>query len=163
MNEEDGEFDYRALHAADIEYAILHIDGEKFPKNLANARAALEARRSGISPEPPPVLDSATDAKYTYWVEKAIGTLIGGYGVFGLWTAQIWWVRTRPPARIIHLTGIPAQALSTALLFIAGIAFVAPKGHPLLKKAVPWFSWVYLIALLLIFAAVGAARLAGVA
>jgi hypothetical protein len=50
----DGQFDYRTLTKEQIEYAIQHIDGSSFPKNLANARAALDARISGASPEPAP-------------------------------------------------------------------------------------------------------------
>jgi hypothetical protein len=48
----DGEFDYRKMTKAELEYAILHIDGSNCPKNLANARNALEERISGASPEP---------------------------------------------------------------------------------------------------------------
>jgi hypothetical protein len=58
---EDGQFDHRSLAKAEIEYALQHIDGSKFPMNLANARAALDARNSGA-----------------YWVEKLLGVIIAG-------------------------------------------------------------------------------------
>jgi hypothetical protein len=81
---DDGEFDYRSLTKAEIEYAIRHIDGSTFPKNLANARAALEARNSGASEEPAPILDEATEAKYTFRVERFLGVIIAAYAVIGL-------------------------------------------------------------------------------
>lgn len=45
---------YDALRTEEIECAVHHIDGARFPKNLASARKALAARNPGVSPEPPP-------------------------------------------------------------------------------------------------------------
>jgi hypothetical protein len=103
---EDGEFDYRSLPLAEIEHTIAHLDGITFPKNLANARAALEARKAGISPEPAPPLDDATAAKYSYWAQKVLGALAAGYGVLGLAFEQLVIV-SRSGFQIIH--GNPAR------------------------------------------------------
>ena len=81
---EDGGFDYRTLSRAQIEYALNHIDGSRFPRNLKNARTALEERISGVSPEPAPILDKATNAKYTFWMERLLGVILTAYAAFGL-------------------------------------------------------------------------------
>lgn len=84
INDGDGQFDYRTLTKEQIEYAVSRIDASAFPLNLASARAALEERNSGVSPEPPPILDAETDAKYTNRVEKLLGALIAFYAAIAL-------------------------------------------------------------------------------
>ena len=157
---EDGEFDYGTLPTADVEYAILHIDGRMYPKNLANARAALEARKSGKSPEPPPILDRATDAKYTFWVQKALGALAAGYGWLGLINDQI--VIIGPlTGRLVLLKGTAAWATSTSLVFFGTIAILAPGGRSLIEVVLPRVWWIYPLGILITLAVAGLARYVG--
>jgi hypothetical protein len=58
MEDDDGQFDYGSLRTEEIEHAVRHIDGAQFPKNLANARKALAARKHGLSPEAPAELSA---------------------------------------------------------------------------------------------------------
>ena len=78
MDEEDGGFDYRGMSTAELEYAVLHIDGRRFPKNLANARAALATRQPIGSPVASLSLpDAAPDIKRPRSVSAVAWLLIG--------------------------------------------------------------------------------------
>lgn len=106
MYTEDGDFDYGALRREQLEYAIEHIDSRAYPKNLANARAALAARLSGTSPEPPPVLDATTDARYSLWVERVLGLLVALYASITLARNDLVIpTLSRSQIQIIHLHG----------------------------------------------------------
>jgi hypothetical protein len=117
---DDGEFDYRSLTKAEIEFALQHIDASRFPMNLANARAALNARNSGVSPESAPILDEATDAKYTYWVEKLLGVIIAAYAAIGLTVDDLmipYWGRSSRGGAI-HLHGSFKYVFRFAVLLV---------------------------------------------
>lgn len=155
-DEDDGQFDYRSLTRDQIEFALAHIDESSYPKNFANARAALAERCSGGSPEPPPILDEATDAKYTYWVEKFLSLLIGVYAAIGLAIDDL----TLPSRRgLIHLHGYAAWVGALALLVLAAIPFFGGIGGSNSQILRPHFTWVFRIVLLLIAVAVWVSHL----
>jgi hypothetical protein len=153
----DGQFDYRALSKEEIEYALQHIDGSRFPMNLANARAALDARNTGASPEPAPILDEATDEKYTYRAEKLLGILIAGYAAIGLafddLTIPHWGYRMRG-AGVIHLHGSAAWMAALAIVFFAAIPFFGGLGDSDNLAIIPRFKYVYRTAVLILLAAI---------
>lgn len=155
---EDGEFDYRSLPLADLEYAVEHVDGAKYPKNLAGARAALEARRVGTAPEPPPLLDAATNAKYTYWAQKILGTLAGAYGFVGAVLDKF--VIIDRLGRPIILEGSSALVASGIAAFLGIVAVLAPRSRLVGQMIFPRVWWIYPVALVLAGAVIGEARLA---
>ena len=149
----DGDFDYSSLTRAQLEYAVDHIDEAEFPKNLANARAALEARVAGESPEPPPILDAATSARYTYWIEKFVAVLIAAYAAFAVAVDDLV-IPSFRRARLIHLHGGPAWIGVVALVILASIPFfdgVTDTDPPTLR---PRFRLVFRLALALIAVAI---------
>jgi len=153
----DGQFDYRTLPRAEIEYALQHIDGAKFPMNFANARAALEARDTGASPEPPALLDPETDAKYTYWAEKLLAMLIASIAAVALAVDDLmipYWSRLR--MGVIHLHGLAAWIGAFALIVFAAIPFFGglnDSEHAERLTVVPRFRYIYLSAILLVVVA----------
>jgi hypothetical protein len=152
----DGQFDYRKLTKAQIEYAIIHIDGSKFPANLANARAALEARNSGASPEPAPLLDAATDARYTYWVERSIGILIGAYAMLGIAFDNVvipYWRRRRGEFGFLQLHGHTAWIAAAALMLLAAIPFFNGIEDSEKLAIKPRFKYVLFVAIVLMLVA----------
>jgi hypothetical protein len=153
---EDGDFDYRTLPKAQIEYALKHIDGSRFPGNLKNAEAALADRISGLSPEPDPILDKVTDAKYTYWVEKIIGAVLASCAAFALIYDDLPITLIGRPmgqSRVLHLHGPAAWIGSLALLLAASIPFLGGlrNADPLAIR--PRFRLVYRIAIILMVVA----------
>jgi hypothetical protein len=157
----DGQFDYRTLTKEEIEYALQHIDGSRFPMNLANARAALEARNSGASPEPAPILDEATDEKYTYRAEKLLGVLIAAYAAIGLGFDDLaipYWGRhvyvQMHGAGVIHLHGSAAWMGALAMVFFAAIPFFGGLGDSDNLAIVPRFKYVYRAAVVILMVAV---------
>jgi hypothetical protein len=150
---EDGEFDYGPLPLAELEYVVEHIDGVKFPRNLANACAALEARRRGATPEPPPILDQATDRKYTFWVQKFVGVYIAGYGLLGLLFEKIVLLGRHG---VVELKGNQAYVASTAVIFLGAVAILAPRRAATVETLFPRVWWIYpaaiVIALTIMFA-----------
>jgi len=155
MNDDDGQFDYSTLTKMQIEYAIQHIDGSRYPKNLLNARAALDARNSGASPEPAPLLDAATDAKYTNRVEKLLGILIALYAVLGLLfdNLMIPYYRRLRGFGEIQLHGHAAWIAELAMLLLASIPFLNGINDPKTLVVKPRFRYVFLVAILLLIVA----------
>jgi hypothetical protein len=154
--DDDGQFDYRTLTKEEIEYALQHIDGSRFPKNLANARAALDARNSGASPEPAPILDEATDARYTYWVDKFLGVLIGGYAALGLAFDNVmipYWTRYRGVGAI-QLHGYAAWVGGLAMILLAAIPFFGGLDDSKTLAVKPRFQYVFVVVILLVIVAV---------
>jgi hypothetical protein len=156
----DGQFDYRTLTKEEIEYALQHIDASRFPMNLANARAALDARNSGASPEPAPILDEATDEKYTYRAEKLLGLLIAAYAAIGLSFDDLaipYWGNMHSPMRgagIIHLHGSAAWMGALAIVFFAAIPFFGGLGASDNLAIIPRFKYVYRFAVLILLVAI---------
>jgi hypothetical protein len=158
---EDGGFDYRTLSRAQIEYALNHIDGSKFPENLRNARVALDERISGVSPEPAPILDKATDAKYTFWMEKFLGLILTAYAAFGLAfnnlpVPVISGVSRQ--VRFVNLHGPAAWIGGLALLLAASIPFLGGlrNADPLAIR--PRFRLLYVLAIILMFIALAVGK-----
>jgi hypothetical protein len=158
---EDGGFDYRTLSRAQIEYALNHIDGSRFPRNLKNARTALEERISGVSPEPAPILDKATNAKYTFWMERLLGVILTAYAAFGLAfndlpvpvishiSGQISFVDLHGPAAWI---GGLALLLAALIPFLGGLR----NADPLAIR--PRFRILYVLAIILMFIALAVGK-----
>jgi len=162
MASDDGDFDYSSLTRAELEYAVEHIDAARFPNNLKRARAALAARISGASPEPAPILDAATEAAYTYWVEKFLGVLIAAYAAFTV-AIDDFIIPDLRRRRLIHLHGASATIAALALLLLAAIPFlngVTDTDPPAIK---PRFRMVFRIAIALIFIAILVASVGQVA
>jgi hypothetical protein len=157
----DGQFDYRTLTKEEIEYALQHIDGSRFPMNLANARAALDARNSGASPEPAPILDEATDEKYTYRAEKLLGLLIAAYAAIALSFDDLaipyWSIHSHSAMRgagVIHLHGSAAWMGALAIAFFAAIPFFGGLGDSDNLAIIPRFKYVYRSAVVILIAAI---------
>lgn len=158
---DDGSFDYHRLTKEQIEYAVAHIDRSQFPQNYAKAEAALAARISGRSPEPAPLLDKATDARYTFWMERALGVVLIGYGGLGLVYDDL------PIPMIGHLGQVnvyrlhgPSEWLAVLALFLAAsIPFFGGlrNADPLAIR--PRFRIVYRLAIVLIVLALAVSRL----
>jgi hypothetical protein len=151
MNDDDGQFDYNTLTKMQIEYAIQHIDGSRYPKNLLNARTALDARNSGDSPEPAPLLDAATDAKYTNRVEKILGILIALYAALGLLfdNVMIPYYRRFRGFGEIQLHGHAAWIAGLAMLLLASIPFLNRVDDAKTLVVKPRFRYALLVAVLL--------------
>jgi len=148
---EDGDFDYGALRREQLEYAIEHIDSRAYPKNLANARAALAARLSGTSPEPPPVLDATTDARYSLWVERVLGLLVALYASITLARNDLVIpTLSRSQIQIIHLHGPAAWLGALGILFVAAIAIVGGLDGSDPPRVRPQFRILSRVALILI-------------
>jgi hypothetical protein len=159
--EGDGQFDYRTLTKEEIEYALQHIDGSRFPMNLANARAALEARNSGASPEPAPILDEATDERYTYRAEKLLGLLIAAYAAIALSFDDLaipYWGNLHNSsmrgAGVIHLHGSAAWMGALAMVLFAAIPFFGGLGDSDNLAIIPRFKYVYRAAVVVLLAAI---------
>jgi hypothetical protein len=153
----DGQFDYRTLTKEQIEYALQHIDGSRFPMNLANARAALDARNAGASPEPAPLLDEATNAKYTFWVEKLLGTIIAAYAAIGLAVDDLMipnWGRSSYRAGAIHLHGSAAWIGAFAIILLAAIPFFGGLSEADDFAIMPRFKYLYRGGILLVLVAI---------
>jgi hypothetical protein len=153
MTSEDGDFDYSALTRAQLEYAVQHIDADRFPKNLALARAALAARVSGASNEPASRLDAETSAAYTHRFEKILGVLVAAYTALAVASddfiiPDIW------RARFIHLHGASATIAALAFLLLAAIPFLngVTDGDPPALK--PRFRIVFRVAMALVSIAI---------
>jgi hypothetical protein len=152
---DDGDFDYKSLPCEAIEYAIEHINPQTFPRNLANARAALEARRSGSSPEPPPLLDAKTDATYTLWVERLLGAIVILYATLGLvYDDLVFPNGGRYHIRIVHLHGRAAWLGALGLIVIAAVPILGGLDQSDPPKIRPKFRLLLLIALILIVMAI---------
>jgi hypothetical protein len=146
----DGQFDYRTLTKAQIEYALDHIDPSTYPLNFANARAALEARNSGASSEPVPILDAETDAKYTNRVEKILGALIALYAAIALIFDDLmvpYYSRRSFNMNAIHLHGLAAW-IGAAIPFFGGL------DDSKRLEVMPRFKYLYALAILLAVVAV---------
>ena len=121
----ESDFDFRALTRAQLEHAVENIDGTKDPRNLADARAALEARIAGLSPEPVRVVDAAAELRFTHLLEKIIALLLIGCAVAGVSIDDLWipmWSHYRG-LRIYHLHGISAWIGALAIVVLAAIPF----------------------------------------
>ena len=154
MND-DGQFDYRTLTKTQIEYAIKHIDATQYPKNLMNARSALDARNSGASPEPAPLLDSASDAKYTNRVEKFLGILIAFYASLGLLFDNVmipFYGRLNGISEF-QLHGHAAWVAGFAMYLLASIPFFNGIDDSKTLAVKPRFRYVLLIVALLFIVA----------
>src|ERR1700722_5317571 len=159
--EGDGQFDYRSLTKEEIEYTLQHIDGTRFPMNLANARAALDARNSGASPEPAPILDEATNEKYTYRAEKLLGLLIAAYAAIALSFDDLaipYWGNLHNSAMrgagVIHLHGSAAWVGALAIVVFAAIPFFGGLGASDNLAVIPRFKYVYRFAILILLVAI---------
>jgi hypothetical protein len=152
----DGQFDYRTLTKTQIEYALDHINASTYPLNFANARAALEARNSGASPEPPPTLDAETDAKYTNRAEKLLGALIALYAAIALVfdDLMIPYYSRSFNMSAIHLHGLAAWIGALALILFAAIPFFGGLDDSNRLEVMPRFKYIYVIAILLAVVAV---------
>ena len=156
MESEDGEFDYRTLPTASIEQAIENIDPARHPKNLANARSALEARRSGASPEPPPLLDDKTDALYTLWFERIIGVVVLIYAANGVISDDLA-LPSRSRAGgigLVHLHGYAAWGGCLGLIILAAVPILDGLDLSDTPKVRPQFLFVFRAALVVMAIAI---------
>jgi hypothetical protein len=154
---DDGTFDYETLAREEIEYAIEHIDPQVFPKNLANARAALEARQSGKSPEPLPLLEAKTDVAYTLWVERFLGAMVILYATLGLIYDDLMLPGRRKYLHqfyTIHLHGWAAWIGALGLLLIAAVPILGglDQSDPPIIRA--QFRLVFRLALVVLVIAI---------
>jgi len=153
----DGQFDYRTLTKEQIEYAVDHIDASAFPLNFANARAALEERNSGVSPEPAPKLDAETDARYTNWVEKLLAALIALYAGIALVFDDLmipYYRRRSFNTGAIHLHGLAAWIGALALIVLAAIPFFGGLDDSNGLAVMPKFKYIFVVAILIVMLAI---------
>jgi hypothetical protein len=124
MESADGEFDYSTLSLAGLEHALNNLDPLSRPKDFANARAAIAARRSGMSAEPRPI-DPKPEALFVLWVERIIGGLVILYCTVALMNDDlVLMVASSRNIRFIHLHGRAAWYAAAGLVLVAGVLIV---------------------------------------
>jgi hypothetical protein len=155
---DDGDFDYKSLPRDAIEYAIEHIDPQAFPKNLANARAALESRVCGSSPEPAPLVDQKTDVAYTLWVERFLGVVVILYAVLAVVYDDVMFILPNKYGfhpTVIELHGRAAWLAALGLVVIAAVPIFGGLDQSDPPKIRPKFRLVFMFACILIVIAIG--------
>ena len=156
----ESDFDFRTLTKAQLEHAVENIDGSKDPRNLADARAALQARIAGLSPEPVPATDAGADIRFMHLVERILALLLIGCAVAGVVIDDLWiptWSHYRG-LRLNHLHGRSAWIGALAIVVLASIPFFGGIDDTSGLRILPRFRVVFWVGTIVLLLALGISR-----